>query len=327
MIDHDFTMPPEWAEQEGVLLSAPLNPCTWERNRTAMEQAYARFGAAISKQEKLFFQCEKNAQAHWQKNFELAGADLQQIRWLDVRTNDAWCRDHGPIILKDPTGKRAVCNFKYNAWGGKFPPWDLDDAVPEKFAAMFRMDCIHVPFVCEGGALETDGHGVLMTTESVILNNNRNPGITKEQAEEILCNALGMKEILWLPAGMPGDDTDGHIDTLARFTEDGRILAVSSLPRNLEILQKTGRDVILLPEPEPIHPENWREEVLPATYANYLIINNAILMPSYGQPENDRKAAEIIGSAFPGRTIIPIDCTDILLEGGALHCLSQQIPL
>lgn len=337
-----FFMPGEWEEQQGVLLSAPLNPETWVRNRAGMEKAYAAFGAAIAKYEKLYLNCVNAFRAGWLEKLERAGADMANVVLFDLPTDDAWCRDHGPIFLKNAVGVRAVVDFNYNAWGGKFPPWDLDNAVPEKIAALFGVRRFAVPFTCEGGALETDGRGTLLTTESVILNPNRNPGIGKAEAEKILGGALGVSRVLWLPSGLPGDDTDGHIDTLARFCDPFTVLAprpqrrdapgADALLRNFTLLESmcafNGErlTVVPLPVPDPIYPEGWREEILPATYTNFLIVNGAVLTPVYGQRKNDAAACAVLERAFPGRDIVPVDCRDILLEGGALHCLSQQIP-
>ena len=257
-------------------------------------------------------------------------------------TNDAWCRDHGPVCLVNrAAGTRLLDHFRYNAWGGKFPPWDLDAAVPEHAAALLGYERNAVPMVCEGGALESNGAGLLMTTESVMLNPNRNPSMSRAQIGDTLMKSLGMDEILWLKGGLFCDDTDGHIDTLARFVNSNTVLACvapegsknapmlnENLRRLREYRTRLGRplDVFPLPLPDPVAPpDGWREETLPASYANYLLVNGAVLAPSYRQPRNDARAAAIIGEAFPGREVVQIDCADIILEGGALHCLSQNL--
>ena len=339
-----FAMPPEWSVQESVFLSWPSNPQTWPGVFRRAEEAYASFAAAISRYERVRIICAASEFDRVNDALADANACFERIELLDIPTNDAWCRDHGPIFVKNPqTGERAVLDFTYNAWGGKFPPWDKDDAVPRHVAEYFNLRRFQIPFVCEGGALEVNGAGDLLTTRSVILNENRNPGITESEAEEILCESLGVEQVLWLDRGLSGDDTDGHIDTIARFVREDAVLAPSApsgspnhdvLKENIHALRRmrtsnsgTLLEVIPLNSPKPITPEGWREEILPATYANFLLINHAVLVPTYRQDSADTEAMELIGQAYPGRTVIPIDCHDIILEGGALHCLSQQQPL
>ncbi len=338
-----YVMPAEWTPQESVFLSWPLNPRTWPGCFPETEQAYAEFAAAISRHELLRILCPQKENQRIAELLFSKDAALEQVEFLDIPTNDTWCRDHGPVFVRNPSGgKRAVVDFLYNSWGGKFPPWDKDNAVPEKVARTLDIRRFPVPFVCEGGALETNGKGDLLTTRSVILNPNRNKGVTEKTAEKLLCDALGMRQVLWLDSGLPGDDTDGHIDTLARFFREDAVLAVpgkkthpgyETLKRNFRALEKMrtadGKplQVVPLPVPEPIRPQGWREEILPVTYANFLIVNGAVLVPSYRQDRLDREAQKIIAEAFPGREILPVDCYNIILEGGALHCLSQQQPL
>ncbi len=338
-----FVMPPEWSAQEAVFLSWPSNPETWPGVFRRAEEAYATFASAISQYERVRILCA--ASEFDRVNDALADADAHfgRIELLDIPTNDAWCRDHGPVFVKNPqTGERAVLDFTYNAWGGKFPPWDRDDAVPAQVAEQLGFRRFRIPFVCEGGALEVNGAGDLLTTRSVILNPNRNPEITEPEAERILRESLGVEQVLWLDRGLAGDDTDGHIDTLARFVSEDVVLAPSApawnpnhdvLRDNIRALRRMRTadsgsllEVIPLNSPRPIRPEGWREEILPATYANFLLINQAVLVPTYRQDFADSEALAVIAQAYPGRTVIPIDCSDIILEGGALHCLSQQQP-
>ena len=182
-----FAMPPEWSVQESVFLSWPSNPQTWPGVFRRAEEAYASFAAAISRYERVRIICAASEFDRVNDALADANACFERIELLDIPTNDAWCRDHGPIFVKNPqTGERAVLDFTYNAWGGKFPPWDKDNAVPRHVAEYFNLRRFQIPFVCEGGALEVNGAGDLLTTRSVILNENRNPGITESEAEEIL---------------------------------------------------------------------------------------------------------------------------------------------
>ncbi len=341
---HGFRMPPEWSRQEAIWLSWPHNPATWPGRMEQILQIFARFAAVISLYEKV---CIIRGNARRETIQELlcdAGADISNVELFDFRTNDVWCRDHGPVFLrKDATGERAVADFSYNSWGGKFPPWNFDNDVPSRIAEALHLRRFPIPVVCEGGALEINGLGDLLTTESVVLNTNRNPGISRQEMTRILQEALGAETVFYLKRGMVGDDTDGHIDTLARFAADDVILAAvddspeginkTVLDANFQDLERfrngKGRQctIIPIPCPAPIHPENWREEVLPATYVNYLLVNGAVLVPTYRDDRRDALACERIGAAFPNRKMETIDCFDIILEGGALHCLSQQMPL
>jgi agmatine deiminase len=260
------------------------------------------------------------------------------VRLFPHPTNDVWCRDHGPTFVRHPeTGERAMVDWTFNAWGGKFPPWDLDDAVPAHVAESLGMRRFPRDFVCEGGAIEVDGAGRVLTTESVLVNPNRNPGWGRKDVERELRTCLGVADVLWLPSGLEGDDTDGHIDTLARFVGPGRVLAAVSLDpadpdhavlaRNRACLVEAGLDVVDLPQPALIPaPAGWREDRLPATYANFLLVNGAVWVPTYGPARADDTACGVIADCFPDRQIVRFDCREILLEGGALHCLTQQQP-
>ena len=342
--DLGFRMPAEWTPQAAVWLSWPLNPVTWRDRREALLSAYARFAAAISHHEPVRINCAIEHQSKARDDLRAAGANLARVEFFDIPTNDAWCRDHGPVFTRHrETGEVAVVDFTFNAWGGKFPPWDLDDAVPARVAEHLRLRRFVIPMICEGGALEVNGEGLLLTTESVLLNPNRNTGWDKARTESMLRGALGVDDILWLPSGLLGDDTDGHIDTLTRFFRPDAVLTVhdddpsnanhATLARNTRILEafrtRAGNrlEVVRLPNPDPIRVDNWRQEVLPPSYANFLIVNDAVIVPTYRQPAKDDAALATLARCYPGRAIVPVDCHDIVLEGGALHCLSQQQPL
>lgn len=338
-----FRMPAEWARQEAIWLSWPLKPGAWPGCREAAERAYADFAAAISRFEPVRVNCARAAQEHAGEALVRAGAVMDRIAWYDHPTNDTWCRDHGPVFVKHrETGEVAVTDWIFNAWGGKFPAWEMDNAIPERIAAALNLRRFAIPMVAEGGGLEVNGEGIVLTTESVLLNPNRNPGLCKARAEELLRAALGVETVCWLKSGLQHDDTDGHIDTLTRFVTPGTVVTVvgtgpngpsqAALERNHRDLRRFRLpdgghlEVVPLPLPEPIRPPGWRLEVLPATYANFLIVNGAVLVPTYRQPGPDRQALRILAECFAGREVIGLDCRDLVLEGGALHCLSQQQP-
>jgi agmatine deiminase len=338
-----FRMPAEWALQEAIWLSWPLKEGAWPGCREAAERAYAEFVATISRYEAVRINCVRTAQDRAGEALVHAKARLDRITLFDHPTNDTWCRDHGPVFVRHgKTGEVAVTDWEFNAWGGKFSAWDLDRAIPARIAAALELRRFCVGMVAEGGSLEVNGDGVLLTTESVLLNPNRNPGLRREEAEATLRGALGVETICWLKSGLQCDDTDGHIDTLARFVAPAVVVAVVSrdpndanravLERNRADLARfrfaDGRrlEIVPLPLPEAIRCPGWRLEVLPATYANFLILNRAVLVPTYRQAANDREALSILGQCFPDREVIGLDCRDLVLEGGALHCLSQQQP-
>jgi agmatine deiminase len=240
------------------------------------------------------------------------------------------------------TGEVAVTDWEFNAWGGKFPPWDSDNAIPSRIARALGMRTFKGDMILEGGAIEINGAGQLLTTEAVLLNPNRNPHLGRAQIEQQLREGLGVKEVLWLKQGIEGDDTDGHIDDLARFVDPATVVAcVDSDPDspNWQILDQNlaslksflgpnGRpfEVLEIPLPEACEVPGWRLPLLPASYVNFLIVNGGVLVPTFRQSRNDDHALGMIRELFPNREIRGIDCLDLVEEGGTLHCISQQQP-
>lgn len=267
---------------------------------------------------------------------------LERVHFHHFPAYEPWCRDHGPIFLvREQGGKheRAVVDWAYNAWGGKYPPFDLDDAVPQQVAKLRSLPLFSPGIVMEGGALDVNGKGTLLTTEACLLNPNRNPDLTKEQIEQYLKDYLGVTNILWLGDGIVGDDTDGHVDDLTRFVNANTVVTiVEEDPRdeNYHLLQenlkrlRTMRDqdgellrVVELPMPGRIEHEGQR---LPASYANFYIANGIVLVPTY-RSANDRKALRILQENFPGRKVIGVDSTELIWGLGSFHCISQQEPV
>ncbi len=254
-------------------------------------------------------------------------------------TNDSWCRDHGATFLHHPTlpGYAAI-NWGYNAWGAKYPPFDLDNAIPEQMCKSMAAQCFSVSIILEGGSIEVNGAGVVLTTETCLLNPNRNPGIPKSEIEFILQEMLGTEKVLWIGGEPVGDDTDGHIDNLARFVNENTIVVpvetnpedpnYTSLQDNLLLLQTmrtldgNAFNIVTLPMPAPFFIDGHR---MPANYANFYIGNEVVLVPVFGDP-NDQTACDILSALFPERKVVGIDCSSIIWGLGALHCLSQQIP-
>jgi len=264
-----------------------------------------------------------------------AGALAEQITWHPWPLNDAWCRDHGPLFVHNPSGGLEVVDVPFNAWGGKFTPWQHDDDIASRVSEQRKLPFHRVPVFGEGGALEVNATGVLMTTESVWLNPNRNPDLTREKAEEIFAEFLGITETVWLPDGMEHDDTDGHIDTLARFVEESHVVVpvaaagdpdAAVLNRNRDLLRERFT-VSELPHPPAKPSRQFPDRRLPRSYANFLLINDAVLVPIYAEPDSDGRTLGILRDLFPHREIVPVLCTHLVEEGGAVHCLTMQEPM
>jgi agmatine deiminase len=335
-----FRMPAEWEPQEAVWLSWPPGARSWPGAFANIPGVFAEVAARISERQIVRINVAPAREGRARRLIEGAGAAMERVEFFPVPTNDAWCRDHGPIFVRsDRTGEVAVTDWEYNSWGGKYPPYGLDNAVPGKVARQLGLRRFVPGMVLEGGSIDGNGQGLLLTTEACLLNPNRNPKLSKGDIEGRLRDYLGVRQVLWLGDGIVGDDTDGHVDDLARFfAADGIVTAVEkragdanhgALSANLERLHSmrtpAGRRfrIAELPMPAPCHKGSFR---LPASYANFLVINGAVLMPSFRQPRADRRAAEILAGCFPRRDVVAIDCLELVWGLGTLHCISQQQP-
>jgi agmatine deiminase len=302
----------------------------------------ARAVAALTGGETVRINVLDEAHARRARTFlEAAAADMAQVVFHDFPTNDAWCRDHGAIFVVRPPGlgrPLAAVDCGFNAWGGKYPPFDLDDAIPRQMAAALDVPRFEAGMILEGGSIDGNGEGALLTTEQCLLNPNRNPGMTREAIERRLRELFGARDVLWLGGGIAGDDTDGHVDDLTRFVARGTVVtAVEAdagdenylpLTENRERLagfrlaDGGALEVIELPMPAP---QYHRGERLPASYANFYIGNAVILTPAYADPA-DEAAAAILADCFPGRRVVSLDCRSLAVGLGAFHCLTQQVP-
>lgn len=266
---------------------------------------------------------------------------LERVHFHHFPAYEPWCRDHGPTFLvRDHADgrERAVVDWGYNAWGGKYPPFDLDDAVPQHVARLRELPLFTPGIVMEGGAFDVNGRGTLLTTESCLLNPNRNPGVSRERIEQYLRDYLGVRKILWLGDGIEGDDTDGHVDDLTRFVNPTTVVTVIEederdenhrpLRENFERLHgMSDQDgnplkIVTLPMPRRIEHEGQR---LPASYANFYVANRLVLVPTYRDP-NDERALEILQHEFPDRKVVGIDSMELIWGLGSFHCISQQEP-
>jgi agmatine deiminase len=274
------------------------------------------------------------------KMLELAGVDMSKVQFYLHPTNDAWCRDHGPsfLISNNAEHPKAIVDWNINAWGGKYPPFDLDDVIPTRIAEQLNLPVFYPDIIMEGGSVDFNGAGTVITSTCCLLNENRNPHLQQAQIEQYLGDYYGIEQVLWVSEGIVGDDTDGHIDDTVRFVNEDTVLTVvesNVLSENFDLLQKNLKElkamrlangkqlnIVELPMPADVIYEG---QLLPASYANFYISNGHIIVPTY-QCAQDDKAMQIIQSCFPTREVVGIDSTDIIWGLGSFHCLSQQEP-
>ncbi len=343
--DPEWQMPAEWSPQEAMWLSWPCNRDSAPETHEALQAKFGEIAATISRFETVRINAEGAWHQRIQQSIIAQRGDMKRVELFDHPTNDVWCRDHGPIFVKHrDTGALALTDWQFNAWGGKFPPWDMDNQIPQRIADALKLPRIESEMIFEGGSIEVNGNGVLLTTEAVLLNKNRNPDWSRAEIEEEIKRLLGVQSIFWLGQGIEGDDTDGHIDDITRFIREDVVLTMvekrdsdpnyRTLEANrerladLRTLNGGSVEVLTLEMPEPLRPRgNWRLERLPASYGNFLIINGAVLVPIFDQGRRDKNALGFIGECFPGCEIIGIEASDLVFEGGAIHCISQQQPL
>lgn len=335
-----FNFPAEWHKHTATWLSWPHKQESWPGKIELIYPKYCEFIKTVTQGELVRINVSgEEMEAFAKEQLQLVGADLSKVEFYHFPTNDAWCRDHGPaFLINSETKQKVIVDWGYNAWGGKYPPFDLDDVIPTKIGKQFGLDVYHPGIVMEGGSVEFNGKGTLLTSRACLLNENRNPQLNQQQIEEYLQNYYGVDQILWVNEGIIGDDTDGHIDDTVRFVnEDTVVTAVEEnkqddnyhiLQDNLETL-KTMRllngkqlNIVELPMPEPVI---YQDQRLPASYANFYIANAAVVVPTF-RSKNDDKALDILQSCFTDRKVIGIDSTDIIWGLGSFHCLSQQEP-
>lgn len=336
---HDF-VPAEWAAQDGVLITWPHPDSDWADVLDLVEPGFAAMAAAISRFEYALIICRDTAhRAHIEKRLAEAGAIGAKVLFAFIKTNDTWSRDFGPIGVV-ANGKPGLLNFRFNSWGNRYPS-DLDNAINSKLQSLgfFAAPIRDIDFILEGGSIESDGAGTLLTTERCLLNKNRNPG-DRETITAALLQYLPIQRVLWLQHGvLSGDDTDSHIDNLARFVSEDTLVylhcddpadehyrELHSMAVELSRLRTAdGAPYKLkpLPMPQPIHSRIDGRR-LPASYVNFLIINGAVLVPRFGDPADDI-ATRVLADCFPDREIIAIDSRGFIEQNGGIHCLTMQL--
>lgn len=337
-----YYFPAEWHPHRATWLSWPHKEASWPGKIAAIYRPYCQFIKEVSAGEQV---CINVANAEMQAiastHLIEAGVDLAKISFYHHPTDDAWCRDHGPAFLINPDAdiQKLVVDWGYNAWGNKYPPYAQDDVIPSLVAEALDLPVIHPGIVMEGGSVDFNGRGTVLTTTACLLNQNRNPHLNQEEIETFLFDYYGVSQVLWLGDGIVGDDTDGHIDDITRFVNEDTVVTVVETNRtdenyailqdNLKLLRgmrlENGKqlNIVELPMPTPVVYDGQR---LPASYANFYIANHAVVVPTYRDEQNDQKALDILASCFPDRRVVGIDSTDIIWGLGSWHCLSQQEP-
>lgn len=324
-------MPAEWEQHEWLWIGFPWNVAEWgDADRLAQAQAQiAAFADAVragGKGEDVRLVCNDETSAAQARALLTSDAQI-----VVQRIGDVWLRDTGPIGVVGPARERVLVDFRFNGWGGKYDmPGDED--IGARLAATTALPCLSAPFIFEGGAVDTDGTGLFVTTEQCLLNPNRNPGVDKRQIETLLAGTLGLTDMLWLGDGLLNDHTDGHVDNLARFVAPGVIAipqASTDDDPNATIYADAaarakahGLTVAPMPSPGRVEVDG---EIIPASYMNFLIGNAAVVVPVYGYP-NDEAMLSTLAPFFPGRDIVPLPSDGILAGGGSFHCTSQQMP-
>ena len=342
-----FRMPAEWEPHQGTWLTWPRpQGISFPERYDAVPPVYSRLIEQLVQVEEININVwDANMEASVREMLhgqpETRGLLADRVRFHHFPAYEPWCRDHGPIFLvrdNSAVRERAVVDWGYNAWGGKYPPFDLDDAVPQHIAKLRQLPLFSPAMVLEGGSIDVNGCGTVLTTESCLLNPNRNPLLGKDQIEQFLRDYLGVTNILWLGDGIAGDDTDGHIDDLARFVDPTTIVTVTeadpadanyrALQDNLRRLRGM-RDqhgdlfrIVELPMPGAVHYQGQR---LPASYANFYVANGIVLVPTY-RDSHDSEALAVLRRLFPDRRVVGIDSTDLIWGLGSFHCITQQEP-
>jgi agmatine deiminase len=330
-----YRMPAEWEPHRATWLSWPHRLATWPGKFEPIPPLYARFVRELVTSEPVCVLASGDPLAQARAMLH----DVPHVTFYGIPTDDAWVRDSGPTFLTGPAGSPPVLvDWGYNAWGGKYPPYENDKAIGRLIAPKIGYERHEPSIILEGGAIDPDGRGTLLTTEQCLLNPNRNPQFSRAEIEKYLADFLAIRKVLWLGSGIVGDDTDGHIDELARFVAPRTIVAAveddpndenyAALADNFARLKSmTDADgnpleVIPLPLPGPIFHKGQR---LPASYCNFYIANSLVAVPQYGDPA-DASAAEILSKLFPTRRISPLPARDLVLGLGAFHCITQQQP-
>jgi Peptidylarginine deiminase and related enzymes len=340
MTESRWRLPAEWEPQAAVLIAWPHAGTDWAERLAEVETTYVALAAAITRFQRLVVVvADADLRAHAEALLRAAGVELSRIRFVELPYDDTWLRDSGPITLKADDGRFQLADFRFTGWGGKFGAVQDDALIAGLVAAGVFGEAAHrrIDWALEGGGIESDGTGTVLTTWKCL--HQRHPEQSREAMSAILRDSLHASRILWLDHGyLEGDDTDAHIDTLARFAPDGHIVYQAcddASDKHHDELARMGTELAALRDvngkPYTLHPLPWAQPVidegrrLAASYANYLIVDGAVLVPAYGDAADD-EAARIIGSAHPGREIVQVPCRPLIWQNGSLHCITMQLP-
>ncbi len=348
-MNNTFYMPAEWAPHAATWITWPKDPITWPDRIEAAQEIYLQIITLLSPHERVNLLVEDEATQHTvQTQIRKRHANLENVKIHCISTVDSWIRDYGPIFVKSPQppfikggdGGIFILDFFFNAWGNKYESLKKDDDIPQRISHLLNIPFVEPGIILEGGSIDVNGKGSLLTTEQCLLNKNRNPKLSKTEIESYLKKYLGVTNILWLGEGIEGDDTDGHIDDITRFVSEDTIVTVTEedpsdfnhepLKENLKKLRgfkdQDGKEfkIVPLPMPGPLERDD-EEGRLPASYANFYIANQTVLVPIY-KHKNDAIALETLQKLFPNRKVIGLDCRDLIYGMGAIHCLTQQQP-
>jgi len=335
-----YRMPPEWSPHQATWLSWPHNRKTWPGCLPEAEAALTQAVAALAEGEAVHINVLDAAHRAAVAGRFAKTVAPERLHFHVIPTDDAWCRDHGAIFAFDSNDALVALDFRFNAWGEKYTPYDADDAAAARMADVLGVPTVRIDRVLEGGSIDVNGAGAVLTTEQCLLNPNRNPRMARGDIESMLGRYVGASDVLWLGDGIVGDDTDGHIDDLTRFVDETTVVTVieenardanhAALAENRKRLDglrlSDGRSlaVLELPMPNPlIHGDRGR---LPASYANFYIGNEVVVIPVFNAPQ-DAQAIDVLANCFPSRRIVPIECRALVVGLGTLHCLTQQVPV
>ena len=329
-----YRMPAEWEPHEATWIAWPHNRDDWPGRFAPIPWVYAEIVRKLSAVERVRILVEDGAlERQAGRILGKAGARMEAVEFLRIKTNRVWTRDYGPLFVKDRAGRVALTRWRFNAWA-KYDDWQRDAAVPPRVQRRMKLPMFESDMVLEGGSIDVNGAGMLLTTEECLLSpvQARNPGMDRAAIERRMADYLGIDRVIWLRNGIAGDDTHGHVDDLARFTSRDTVVVAGETDRNdpnyeplaenARLLRAAGLRVVKLPMPRPLIFNGQR---LPASYANFYIANGLVLAPTFNDPA-DRVALAALARCFPDREVAGINCTELIWGLGALHCMTQQQP-
>lgn len=333
-----YCMPPEWQRHAATWLAWPKDPLTWPGRVAAVQEVFLKMIAALAPHETVCLLVDGEAADRQVRSRIASIPGSANVICHRIETVDSWIRDYGPNFILGRNGELAYNDWIFNAWGNRYEELKQDNSIPARLEALLRVPRFEPGIVLEGGSIDVDGAGVCLTTEQCLLHPNRNPHLSRNEIEESLKDFLGVQKIIWLGDGIAGDDTDGHVDDLARFVSPDTIVCAleeDTLDLNYRPLQENFKriaratnmdgkpyNVVSLPMPAPVQSDTGR---LPASYANFYLANDVVLVPTFNH-ELDGRVLEILRKLFPARAVIGIDCRDLIWGMGAIHCVTQQQP-